>query len=382
MDRDSDMATWPQLPASTAQKIRVLVVDDSVVMRRLISTALEGEPGIEVAGTAASGSIALQRIPQLSPDLVTLDIEMPEMDGVETLRRIRRCYPALRVVMCSTLTERGAAITMEALASGASDYVAKRGNQGGFADRTSPFRQELVAKIKQFTAPCAAGTERVPSRLLAPVFSAPRLAPVRSERQIVAIGVSTGGPSALAELISALPASFDLPIVVVQHMPPLFTRLLAERLNSHSALPVREAADGCRVEKGHVYIAPGDHHMIVAPGPGGMQIKLHQGLPENSCRPAVDVLFRSVAEAYGAGSVSVVLTGMGQDGLRGVRILKERGAFVLAQDEASSVVWGMPGFVARAGLADKVVALRNVVPEILLEIASSKAQAKSNGSLR
>jgi two-component system chemotaxis response regulator CheB len=374
------MASCPQFPPVSDKSIRVLVVDDSVVMRRLISAALEAEPGIEVAGTAANGSIALQRIPQLDPDLVTLDIEMPEMDGLETLRRIRASYPSLRVVMCSTLTERGAAITLEALASGANDYVTKRGDSGAITDRAGLFRQDLVAKIKQFFSPVP--TSQVdPNRAVnsTPVATLPPRQFSRSERQIVAIGVSTGGPSALAELVSTLPSDFGLPLLIVQHMPPLFTRLLAERLNASSRLRVHEATDGCSIEGGHIYVAPGDYHMIATRGTRGMQINLHQGPSENSCRPAVDVLFRSVAETYGAAAISIVLTGMGQDGLRGVRVLKERGAFVLVQDEASSVVWGMPGFVAKAGLADKIVPLKNVVAEMLLEIASSRIQLKQSG---
>jgi two-component system, chemotaxis family, protein-glutamate methylesterase/glutaminase len=374
------MATSPQFPPVAEKNIRVLIVDDSVVMRRLIAGALAGETGIEVAGTAANGSIALQKIPQLNPDIVTLDIEMPEMDGLETLRRIRASYPGLRVVMCSNFTDRGAAITLEALASGANDYVTKRSDSGSMADGMGLLRRDLVAKIRQFFPAVPTGKmDRDRAGIGTPRADPYLRNPSRAERQIVAIGVSTGGPSALAELVSSLPPDFPLPVLIVQHMPPLFTKLLAGRLDANSRLRVHEAADGCPIERGHIYIAPGDYHMIATKGTAGMQIKLHQGAPENSCRPAVDALFRSLADAYGAGAIAVVLTGMGQDGLRGVRALKEKGAFVLAQDEASSVVWGMPGFVAKAGLADKIVPLKRIAPEMLLEIASSRLQQKLNG---
>jgi len=353
------------------QRIRVLVVDDSVVIRRLVSHALEQDPSLEVVGAASNGAIALQRIPQFNPDVLTLDIEMPEMDGLETLRRVRREYPRIRVIMFSTLTERGAAMTLEALSLGADDYVAKASNEGSLDRSMRRLRDELVPKIKQFFhLPAQSRPEPKPQP--APIMAAPpvwrpkpALAVTRALPRVVAIGVSTGGPAALGVILPQLPAGFPLPVLVVQHMPPLFTRFLADRLNSACRLPVAEASQGAPVEKGKILIAPGDYHMKVAHLGGRPSIALDQSPPENSCRPAVDALFTSIGEVYGGAVIAAILTGMGQDGLRGARILKAQGASILAQDEASSVVWGMPGAVANAGLADRVLPLDRVVAEIL-----------------
>ena len=351
----------------TGERIRVLVVDDSVVIRRLVTHALDEDPAIEVVGVASNGAIALQRIPQLNPDVLTLDIEMPQMDGLEMLRHVRREYPQLRVIMFSTLTERGAAVTLEALSLGADDYVAKAFNQGSLDRSMAKLRGELVPKIKQFF--------RMPAPVPSQAFAAPGLshfpaAPVTAlgvnvRPKVVVIGVSTGGPTALGEILPTLPAGFPLPILVVQHMPPVFTQLLAERLHTACQLAVEEATHGELVAAGKILIAPGDFHMKVVGNGGGVFVCLDQAPPQNSCRPAVDALFASIGEVYGGAAIAVVLTGMGQDGLRGAHILKAQGASVLAQDEASSVVWGMPGAVVSAGLADRVLPLQQVVPEIL-----------------
>lgn len=355
------------LPEGTP--IRALIVDDSVVIRRLVTHALTQDPNIEVVGSAANGSIAMKMIPLVKPDVVTLDIEMPEMDGLETLRQIRALYPNMVVIMFSTLSERGAAITMQALSLGANDYVAKAANVGSLDVSMARLRDDLVPKVKQFFTLGKHGDSATPavapSRLYAVPAAAKRPGMVR---QAVAIGVSTGGPSALAELIPAIPADFQLPVFIVQHMPPLFTRLLAERLQTLTKLRVTEAVDGLAVEGGTIYIAPGDYHMHVVKQGTKKSISLDQAEPENSCRPAVDSLFRSVADVYGGAVVAVILTGMGQDGRLGVERLRGEGAWVIAQDEASSVVWGMPGAVVRAGLADAVVNLKAVVPEILARV--------------
>lgn len=343
------------------QKVRVLVVDDSVVIRQLVSHALEQEPQVEVVGTAANGAIALQRIVQLKPDVLTLDIEMPEMDGLETLRHLRRDHAGIRTIMFSTLTERGAAATLEALSLGADDYVTKASNAGSLDTSMERLRGELVPKILQFFR--LAGSAPAVNRRLAPVATAAG-ARVRRLRSI-AIGVSTGGPTALGAVLPALPESFPLPVFVVQHMPALFTRLLAERLNATCRLPVAEARHGDRVTPGKVFIAPGDFHMRLVTYGGEVRIELDQAPPVNSCRPSVDTLFASVHAVYGGAVAGVVLTGMGQDGLQGVRMLKQDGATIIAQDEPSSVVWGMPGAVVRAGLADHVMPLDEVAREIL-----------------
>lgn len=338
------------------ERIRVLVVDDSVVIRRLVTHTLEQEPWLEVAGTAPNGVIALQRIPQLNPDVITLDIEMPEMDGLTALRQIRRQYPQVRVIMFSTLTERGAAITLEALSAGADDYVPKASNEGSLDRSLERLRGELVLKIRQFFSLSANAPAAVKPP---PAFTTPLLA------QAVLIGVSTGGPAALGQLLPAFPADFSLPVLIVQHMPPVFTRLLAERLHQQCALPVSEAVAGEQVTGGRVYIAPGDFHMRLSKQSGGLLVELDQSPPLNSCRPAVDALFTSAADTLGGAAVAAVLTGMGQDGLRGAQLLKARGARILAQDEATSVVWGMPGALAQAGAADAILPLERVAPEIL-----------------
>jgi two-component system, chemotaxis family, protein-glutamate methylesterase/glutaminase len=350
------------------ERIRVLVVDDSVVIRRLVTHALEEDPVLDVVGVAANGVIALQRIPQFNPDVLTLDIEMPEMDGMETLRRIRSEYPQLRVIMFSTLTERGAAVTLEALTLGADDYVAKASNEGSLDRSMARLREELIPKIKQFfllpsPKKAAAGPDSA-VRSRTGSFESMKVRP-----KVLVIGISTGGPAALGAILPQFPAGFRLPVLVVQHMPPLFTRLLAERLNSICSLPVAEAVDGDTVASGRILIAPGDYHLKVVSTAGGVRVHLDQSPQQNSCRPAVDALFASVGEVYGGAVIAVILTGMGQDGLRGAGILKAQGASVLAQDEASSVVWGMPGAVVNAGLADRVLPLEQVVPEILARAA-------------
>jgi two-component system chemotaxis response regulator CheB len=292
---------------------------------------------------------------------------MPEMDGLETLRHIRRDYPQLRVIMFSTLTDRGAAVTLEALSLGADDYVTKASNEGSLDRSMARLREELVPKIKQFFRLAAAVVSPSPApevNLVVPrnIASSPSL---RQRPKIVVIGVSTGGPAALGAILPELPASFPLPILLVQHMPPLFTRLLAERLQSICHVPVAEATDGACVEPGKILVAPGDFHMKVVAGAAGVRVCLDQTPPQNSCRPAVDALFTSVSSVYGGAVIAAVLTGMGQDGLRGAEVLKAQGASILAQDEASSVVWGMPGAVVNAGLADRVLPLNRIVPEIV-----------------
>jgi two-component system, chemotaxis family, protein-glutamate methylesterase/glutaminase len=353
------------------ERIRVLVVDDSVVIRRLVTQALEPDPMIEVVGAASNGSIGLQRIPQLNPDVITLDIEMPNMGGLEMLRHIRREHPQVRVIMFSTLTERGAAVTFEALTLGADDYVTKASNEGSLDRSMERLREQMIPKIKQFFRSTSDnGQVSQLEKALRPDLSRttekPPAAALSALRpKALLIGVSTGGPAALGKILPCLPGNFALPVLLVQHMPPLFTRLLAEQLNTNCPLTVEEAKEGAPVEAGKILIAPGDFHMKLTSAAGMVRVCLDQSPRQNSCRPAVDALFASAADMYRGAVLAVILTGMGQDGLQGVKLLKARGATVLAQDEASSVVWGMPGAVVQAGLADRVLPLLDVVPEIL-----------------
>ena len=360
-------------------KIRVLVVDDSVVIRRMVSDVLSGEPDIEVAGAAADGRIALQKIEQVNPDILTLDVEMPVMDGLETLKQLRKTHRRLPVIMFSTLTERGASATMDALALGASDYVTKPANVGSAAAALEKIRAELIPKIRAHVPQSTPSATRPFSMLAAQTaqrpsaLNAPRPATARVE--VVAIGTSTGGPNALSDLVPLLPPNFPVPVVIVQHMPPIFTKFLADRLSSKSQIPVMEAANHQELLPGHAYIAPGDFHMMVERSREGLRIRTQQEQPENSCRPAVDVLFRSVAELYRGDVLAVIMTGMGQDGLRGCGRIREAGGQILAQDEATSVVWGMPGYVANAGLADAVLPLGLIAGEIVRRVAVGRMPA-------
>ena len=344
------------------------MVDDAVVVRRMLTDVLASDPAFEVAGAAANGRIALAMIPQVNPDIIILDVEMPEMDGLETLAAIRKTYPMMPVIMYSTLTQRGAAATLEALALGANDYVTKPSNVGGASQAIAAIRETLSPKVKMFCSRIS-GFQPVPLALSSPLLSQTRPAkqlPRCDDRlDIVAIGVSTGGPNALAELVPAFPADFPVPIVIVQHMPPIFTKLLADRLSAKAHLRVEEGSPGSIVQAGVAWVAPGDFHMVLEKDGAVTRVGTHQGPPENSCRPAVDVLFRSVVKVYGSGTLGVVMTGMGQDGLRGSEYIREVGGQVLAQDEATSVVWGMPGYVVQAGLANRVLPLDQLGAEIV-----------------
>lgn len=361
------------------RKIRVLVVDDSTVIRRLLSDSLTTDPQIEVCGTAAHGKIALSKIPQLNPDIITLDMEMPEMDGVTTLVELRKLYPKLPVIMFSTLTQRGAEATMDALSKGANDYVTKPANVGSVNAAMQSVRSELVPRIK---ALC-------PWSMPAPVAPAIQHRPIaarasaKSNRiDAVVIGSSTGGPNALQAVISNLPANFPVPVLIVQHMPPIFTKHLADRLNQLSELTVSEAKDGDAIFAGGVWLAPGDFHMQLNRVGTDVRVRLDQGTPENSCRPAVDVLFRSAASLFGANLLSVVLTGMGQDGARGCGNVQEAGGQIIVQDQATSVVWGMPGAVARAGLAETILPLTRIADEITKRATQARVKLKEQVACR
>jgi two-component system, chemotaxis family, protein-glutamate methylesterase/glutaminase len=345
--------------------IRVLIVDDSAVVRRMLGDILASDPELAVAGFASSGQQVLERIFDLKPDLVTLDVEMPGMDGIATLVEIRKQFSRLPVIMFSSLTGPAAAATVEALARGASDYVTK---PTSLRNGLEVVRNELLPKIKALCKP-PVSTTPAPSL---PITTRPALS---TRVDVLAIGSSTGGPNALVKLMPAFPADFSVPIVVVQHMPPMFTNLLAVRLNGLCKLKVQEAKDGEKLEKGQVRIAPGDYHMVVSREGRDSRIGLNKNAPENSCRPAVDSLFRSLASSFGSHVLAVVLTGMGCDGTRGAEAIRQAGGSVIVQDESSSVVWGMPGSIVGAGLANKVCPLDGIAAEVLRRTATLKTAA-------
>lgn len=361
------------------KKIRVLIVDDSTVIRRILSDSLATDPMIEIAGTAANGKIALAKLAQVNPDIITLDMEMPEMDGLATLTELRKAYPKLPVIMFSTLTQRGAEATLEALARGANDYVTKPANVGSVTAAIQNVQNELIPKIKMF---CGAQPRLRP--IAAPAMGVNRLAVARHKDPVarkssstidaVVIGTSTGGPNALAAVLPRIPADFPVPILIVQHMPPIFTTHLATRLDQLSSLRVVEAADGDSLSPGGAWLAPGNFHMTMRRAGTQVRVCLNQNMPENSCRPAVDVLFRSAAQVFGGNVLAVVMTGMGQDGQRGCEVIRDAGGRVIAQDEATSVVWGMPGSVAQAGLAEQLLPLNRIADEIIKLTQSGRNQ--------
>ncbi|CAN2039927.1 Protein-glutamate methylesterase/protein-glutamine glutaminase [Candidatus Magnetomoraceae bacterium gMMP-15] len=342
-------------------KIRILVVDDSLLVRRLLSNVLSEQSGFEIT-TASSGRIALDRISLNLPDLIILDIEMPDINGLEMLKRIRKDHPALPVIMFSRLTERGASITMDALFLGANDYVTKP-SAGGVDQAKKLVRETLIPKIKTFCF-----DKMVSKTAFPPVRVQHKKRKSKQRAKIIAIGVSTGGPNALAKVLSCLPADFPTPIVIVQHMPPVFSKSLAERLSVKSSLIVKEAASDDELMPGRVFIAPGGFHMILKKKGAAVIIQINQDPPVNNSRPSVDVLFQSVADIYGPYSLAVILTGMGHDGLKGCEYINAAGGQILAQDKASSSVWGMPGVVANAGLAHKILDLNKIGSEIIKQV--------------
>lgn len=345
-------------------KIRVLVVDDSVVIRKMLTDVLKSDPDIEVVGIAHNGRIALAKIPQLKPDVVTLDIEMPELDGLATLTKLREQDTKLPVIMFSTLTERGASATLDALSRGASDYVAKPANVGSVSAAMQSVKDQLIPKIKSL---CPRGISRTASQTPAkPVAKLPTRTCSRKQAcEMLVIGSSTGGPQALATVLGQLPKSFSVPIAIVQHMPPIFTKHLANRLNQVCPLEVAEAQGGEALVPGKVFIAPGDWHLELVRSGTSVVTKLTNGPQENSCRPAVDVLFRSAAKLHGPDCLAVVLTGMGQDGFRGGQEIVDAGGSMIAQDQETSVVWGMPRAVSEAGLAEQILPLTSISDEMV-----------------
>ncbi len=355
--------------AEGRRPIRVLVVDDSHTIRSLISATLATDGEIQVAGTAVNGRACLDALVSDVPDLVLLDVEMPVMDGITTLREIRRRYPKLPVLMFSSLTERGARATVEALIAGANDYVAKPAGLNP-EEVAAKIRAEVVTRIKALVPRGRPASASARPAAAAALPSRPQPSGRRPPVEAVVIAVSTGGPTALAEVLPACGRDAAVPILIVQHMPAVFTPQLAERLTKLCGFPVREASDGMPIAAGDVLLAPGGRHLEVAGSAASPRVRLTDAPPENSCRPSADVLFRSAARVWGGGTLGVVLTGMGRDGLAGSRAVAEVGGGVIAQDEFSSVVWGMPGEVVRAGLADAVLPLAQMGVEVALRLKS------------
>lgn len=354
-------------------RIRVLIVDDSVVVRLMLQQLIHEDPLLMVAGAEASGQAALNKLDVLNPDVVILDVEMPGMSGVETVAAIRARAPRLPVIMFSSYTEDGAAVTIEALSNGASDFVTKPAQTSSADAAMALVREQLLTKIKALgklrrrlpvTEPTTE-TSADSSGSWKPISKRPII-------EVVCLAASTGGPEALELVLTGLPASFPVPIAIVQHMPPFFTKQLAKRLSEKCAIRVREAQSSESLEPGTALIAPGDFHLQVRRRDSRCYAILNSGPPENSCRPAADVLFRSAAEEFGNQALVVVMTGMGQDGMRGSEAVKNAGGRVVIQDEASSVIWGMAGSVSRAGLASKVVPLKNIAIDIMLRVQEGR----------
>ena len=357
-------------------KLKVLVVDDTILYRKIVSDVLSKFPDVEVVGTASNGQIALSKIKSLKPDLITLDVEMPVLDGLGVLEAIKKEGLEVGVIMVSTLTTRGSKITMKALELGAFDFVTK-------TDRDDPEenfkalhlallpRVRAYARRLEFRKSLREGKlpSKLKSRLAAISDDATRksfLAKRRAKSDIVAVGISTGGPNALIKVLPALPDNLGVPIVLVQHMPPTFTKSLAESLNQKCSLRVKEGEDGEVLEPNTVYIAPGGKQMKVATGVGGKKVVcITNDPPENNCKPAADYLFRSVAKEYRNRATGVIMTGMGQDGTLGLKVMKSFGAVVIAQDAESCVVYGMPKAAVEAGVVDIVAPLDKIAQEIV-----------------
>jgi two-component system, chemotaxis family, protein-glutamate methylesterase/glutaminase len=369
--------------------MRVLVADDTVTYRSIVSRALEGVPGVEVVGVAADGRIALQKIERLHPDLLTLDLEMPEIGGLEVLRRLRESGEDVGVIMLSAFTTEGAEVTLQALQMGAFDFVVKP--TGGSPEANAEtLRRQLALRIEAFArardirtilraplpgnaaeaAPAAAGRAvgdgalRPPHDATTPVHASIGHWAGIERPQVVALGISTGGPQALMHMLPQLPADLAAPVLVVQHMPPMFTRSLADDLDGRCALRVFEATDGQPVVPGAILIAPGGRQMKVERADGSLVVRVTDDPPVNSCQPSVDYLFRSVASVCGGRAIGVLMTGMGSDGAAGCRLLHRQGASLLAQNEASCVVFGMPREPIHEGIA-KAVSLEDMAGEIV-----------------
>ncbi len=374
------MNTAANLPpgASPGALPRVMVVDDSAVVRGLVARWIEADPRLALAATCSDGEQGVKRAGELQPDLVVLDIEMPRMDGLTALPLILKAAPKARVIMASTLTQKGAQVTLQALSLGAADFAPKpdTSRMGG----AESYRLELLDKLaglapryapQRAAGPAIAAAATAGVKLSAGTGAAASGRELPSRIDLLAIGSSTGGPQALRQVIQNIPSSIRMPVVIAQHMPKVFTAILAEHL-SREGLPAHEARDGETLKAGHVYVAPGDYHLTIEGAPGQYRARLDQNPPINFCRPSVDPLFESCARVAGKNLLALVLTGMGSDGRNGARHIRNAGGGVIVQDQASSVVWGMPGAVAEAGLADLVLPLNQIGPELARRLTGAR----------
>jgi two-component system chemotaxis response regulator CheB len=346
-------------------QIRIFVVEDSVVFRKLLLTTINGIPGVRTVGIASNGREAIEAIPDIKPDLITLDINMPVMDGLETLEQLKNVYPQFRVIMISSYTSEGAAATLKALEIGALDFITKPDSddtehnriklQNDFARLLAKYADSEIhfdMMVKSGIVPVAEKEKHNPK----PIVNLPLISP-----QAVAIGISTGGPNALSQVIPLLPDDYPVPVFIVQHMPRLFTKTLAESLNRKSKVTVVEAIDADRVKAGTVYIAPGGLQMKLRKDDNGnIFIQLLDAPEENFCKPSADFLFRSVAQVYGEKAIGIIMTGMGSDGVLGLRLMKRQGALILAQDRETCTVWGMPRSACEAGVVDGTIPLHGL----------------------
>ena len=383
-------ATRPS-KTSADRRIRVMIVDDAVVVRRLFARWVEAEPDLEVVASLRTGRQAVNQVERTHPDLVLLDVDMPELDGIAALPLLLEKRRDLIVIMASTLTRRNAEISLKALSLGATDYIPKPDNNREVTT-SAMFRRDLIEKIRQLGLH-SKRMRAATSRVRAPVAEALTIPPLKARAtmlgvaqpfllrpmptlppRVLVIGSSTGGPQALNTIVGQIGGVIDrVPVLITQHMPPTFTTVLAEHLARLSGRPVREAEEGQEVNAGTIHIAPGGRHMLVAGRNGTSVIALNDGPPLNFCKPAVDPLFSSAAEVWGHRVLGLILTGMGSDGLRGARAIITAGGHILAQDEATSVVWGMPGQVAHAGLCSAVLPLNEIAGKLSRLFVGEKA---------
>lgn len=363
-----------------AENKKILLVDDSAVVRGLLARLIDAQPGMEVVSTAPNGKVGVDKTRELDPDLVVLDIEMPVMTGLEALVEIRKTHPKTPIVMFSTLTENGASATMTALERGASDYAAKPNAASNMSAALEMVKDELVTKIEALLGPN--GVRRRPAGSAgAPAPATPPAAPRRAvsvRPQAVVLGSSTGGPHALEVFLAAIKQPLPVPIYVTQHMPATFTRVLAERLNTKVPTTVVEGEEGMEAEPGHCYIAPGGLHMGLRRDGTSVKLQLLNTPPVNSCRPSVEPMFEMALKIYNKRLVGVMLTGMGADGLDGARGIAALGSPMIVQDEATSVVWGMPGAVAKAGLASEILPLAEIGSRVS-QLAGGLAGSQKRG---